>query len=61
MKTPPKELQKYLVIKTVKDSDGQSQSFRYFKTEKEAKSWAKGEPGKLTLFKVKFEWKRELP
>lgn len=56
----PKQVQKYLVILTVKTKVSMVQQFKYFATQKEAKAWASGQFGKMQLFKISYDFQREL-
>lgn len=54
---PPKELQRYVVVVVDKNRGLERETYQYFKTQREAKEWAKGRGGKkIQLFKINYDY-----
>jgi len=55
-KRAPNVLSKYVVVVTEKPSGGEKKTFRYFSNQREAKTWAKDQPGKRMLFRIMYDY-----
>lgn len=55
-KRAPKKVSKYLMYVVDKGPEKYNELFHYCQTQKEAKSWARGKPGKKYMFKIIFDY-----
>ena len=55
-KRAPSVLSKYVVVVVERTKVSDRETFRYFSNQREAKAWAKDQPGKRQLFHIVYDY-----
>jgi hypothetical protein len=59
-KRAPKDLSRYVVTVIDKTKVAERATYKYFATQREAKTWGRGQTGKVRLFKIDYDFYGEL-